>query len=147
MRNRWMTVLLALPVLAGLMVAASPAATAQGVNLPAAVTDPEDLPRLPPVVPEKQRTRYVWLATGAGAAIGVIVADVVTGGLLLSPLGFPSAAVALTLEAAGPAIAPPTYSIGQRLLAGVATVAAAVGGGYLGSYLGQPGPDFMGIDE
>jgi hypothetical protein len=107
--------------------------------------DQSQLPPLPPVIPAAERNRLVLLATGAGAAIGVIVVDLVTGGMLLSPLGLPGAAAILTFGGGGAAVAAPTYSIAERLFASVATVGAAVGGGYVGAYVGKARPDIIRV--
>ncbi|MEA2738486.1 MAG: hypothetical protein QOH05_1793 [Acetobacteraceae bacterium] len=109
--------------------------------------DPSTLPPLPPVIPASERNQMVLLSTGAGAAIGVIVVDLVTGGLLLSPLGVPGAAALLTVGGGGAAVAAPTYSIAQRVLAGIATMAAAAGGGYLGAYVARSRPDFIRLGD
>jgi hypothetical protein len=87
----------------------------------------------------------VLMASGAGAAIGILLADLVTGGLLLAPLGVPSASQLFV--AAGAGAAAPTYSVAQRVLAGVATMAAAVGGGYLGGYVARSRPDFIRLGD
>jgi hypothetical protein len=88
----------------------------------------------------------VLVATGAGAAVGVILADLVTGGLLLAPLGVPSAATLVGFGGAA-GVAAPTYSVAQRLLAGVASIAAAIGGGYVGGYVARSRPDLVGLQE
>jgi hypothetical protein len=123
--------------------------------------DLSELPPLPPVVPADERRQAALIATGAGAAIGILVADILTGGVLLAPLGLPSASTFFSAEpavaAAAPAgavagvapaaIAGPTYSLAQQLLAGVASFAAAVGGGYVGSYVARAHPDLVGLPE
>ena len=122
-------------------------ALAQDAAKPGLSIDPSKLPPLPPIVPAEQREQVVLMATGAGAAVGVILADIVTGGLLLAPLGVPSAAALVGLGGGGAAAAAPTYSVAQRLLAGVASIAAAVGGGYVGGYVARSRPDLVGLQE
>lgn len=141
MRSRPLLILFSASIVAFTLPGFSRPAAAQSTPQTIAADDPG----LPPVLPASQRNQYVKLSTGAGAILGVIVVDIVTGGMLLSPLGLPSAAALLTAEAV--AAAPPTYSIAQRLFAGVATVAAVVGGGYFGSYLVRPSPDFIRLEE
>jgi hypothetical protein len=75
------------------------------------------------------------VGTGAGAVVGILAADLLTGGLLLAPLGVPS--VSSWLGGGAALVAPPTYSLAQRALAGVATLAAGIGGGYLGGIVGR----------
>jgi hypothetical protein len=97
-----------------------------------------DMSKLPPLVPTTQhegRARGMLIGTGAGAVIGILAADLLTGGLLLAPLGVPS--VSSWLGGGAALAAPPTYSLAQRALAGVATLAAGVGGGYLGGLVGR----------
>lgn len=91
--------------------------------------DLSKLPALPTPELREERSRAVLMASGAGAVMGILAADLVTGGILLAPLGVPSVAAWFNAVAALP---PPTYSLAQRALAGVATLAAGVGGGYLG---------------
>lgn len=141
MRSRPLLIFFTTSMVAWALPGFSQPAAAQ--SLPQAIL--ADDPGLPPVLPASQRNQYVKLSTGAGAVLGVIVVDIVTGGMLLSPLGLPSAAAFLTAEAM--AAVPPTYSIAQRLFAGVASVAAAFGGGYFGSYLVRPSPDFIRLEE
>jgi len=106
--------------------------------------DLSQLPPLPPVIPSSERQQMVLMATGAGAAIGILVVDLVSGGLLLAPLGIPGADALLRLGAGGgAAVAAPTYSIVQRGLAVIATAASAIGGGYIGSYVAKSRPDFV----
>ena len=105
--------------------------------------DPSQLPPLPPVIPSSERQQMVLMATGAGAAIGILVVDLVSGGLLLAPLGIPGADALLRLGAGGGAVAAPTYSFVQRGLAVIATAASAIGGGYIGSYVAKSRPDFV----
>jgi hypothetical protein len=112
---------------------------------PALSIDVATLPALPPIVSAAQRDQMVFVATGAGAAVGVLVVDLVTGGLLLAPLGVPSAVSLVGFG--GAAVAAPTYSVAQRVLAGVASVATAVGGGYIGRYLASSRPDLIGLQE
>lgn len=104
--------------------------------------DPAQLPPLPPIIPAARRDQTVLIATGAGAAIGVIIADLVTGGMLLAPLGVPNV---LSLGGAAVGAAAPTYSIAQRLFAGVASIAAAISGGYIGGYFARAHPDLVGL--
>jgi hypothetical protein len=144
-RPRITTVLMASALAAALPVMPR-TALAQGTSQPSVSVDTSKLPSLPPIVPAEQREQMVLVATGAGAAIGVILADMVTGGLLLAPLGVPSAAT-LVGFGGGAAVAPPTYSIAQRLLAGVASIAAAVAGGYVGGYVARARPDLVGLQE
>lgn len=139
------TVLAAALALAALPWVPSMAVAQQ--SAPALSVDPADLPPLPPIVSAAERNQFVLLATGAGATMGVIAVEIITGGMLLSPLGLPSAAALLTLGGGGVAIAAPTYTIAQRLLAGVATAAAAMGGGYFGGYIARSQPDFLRLDE
>jgi len=134
-------ILLTLSAVVGALPVLPVPAIAQPATAPAPAADPG----LPQVVPAWQRNQVVLFSTGAGAAVGVIVADIVTSGALLSPLGLPGAAALLTLG--GAATAAPTYTIAQRILAGVGTVAAAAGGGYIGSYLARARPDIIRLDE
>lgn len=97
--------------------------------------DESKLPRMDSPTQYEDRSRPMLLGTGAGAVLGILAADLLTGGLLLAPLGVP--AVATWLGAGAALAAPPTYSLAQRLLAGVATLAAGVGGGYLGGIVGR----------
>ena len=98
---------------------------------PAITLDTSQLPSVPLRAQRDERNRSVLLATGAGAAMGILAADLATGGLLLAPLGVPAVG---TWFGGGVAIAAPTYSLAQRLFAGVATLAAGIGGGYLGGF-------------
>jgi hypothetical protein len=144
--NTIATALMACAVVTALPVLPQPA-LAQDAPKPSLSVDTSKLPPLPPIVPAEQREQMVLVATGAGAAIGVILADIVTGGLLLAPLGIPSAASLVSFGGGAAAVAPPTYSVAQRLLAGVASIAAAVGGGYLGGYVARSRPDLVGLQE
>lgn len=98
---------------------------------PTITLDSSQLPSMPLRAQRDERNRSVLLATGAGAAMGILAADLVTGGLLLAPLGVPAVG---TWLGGGAAIAAPTYSLAQRFLAGVATLTAGIGGGYLGGF-------------
>jgi hypothetical protein len=141
-RSRWLLVLCtALFVVSALPGLSAPAAAQSRPDAAAMADDPG----LPQVVPTSRRNRYVGLSTAGGAVLGVILVDIVAGGILLSPLGLPSAAALVSVEAA--AAARPTYLLVQRLFAGVATAAAAVGGGYVGSRVARPGPDFLRLEE
>jgi hypothetical protein len=135
-------------------------ATSQTASKPPVVVDLAELPPLPPVVPSDERRQAALIATGAGAAIGVLLADILTGGMLLAPLGVPSASALFSAQpaavaapavaatgAAVTAVAVPTYTVAQELLAGVASFAAAVGGGYVGSYLARTRPDLVGLPQ
>jgi hypothetical protein len=123
-----------------------PAAKAPGQSAtPTLSIDVSKLPALPPIVSAAQRDQMVFVATGAGAAIGLMAVDLVTGGLLLAPLGVPSAVSLVGFG--GAAVAAPTYSVAQRVLAGVASVATAVAGGYIGRYLASSRPDLIGLQE
>ncbi len=62
--------------------------------------------------------------------------------MLLAPLGVPNV---LSLGGAAVGAAAPTYSIAQRLFAGVASIAAAVSGGYIGGYFARAHPDLVGL--
>jgi len=101
---------------------------------PAITLDMSKLPRQVPGTQHENRQRGMLMGTGAGAVIGILAADLLSGGLLLAPLGVPSVSSWL---GGGAALAPPTYSLAQRALAGVATLAAGVGGGYLGGIVGR----------
>jgi hypothetical protein len=133
-------------------VATQPLLPQSSVVVTAPPLDLSVLPPLPPIIPASERNRLVLLSTGAGAAFGVILVDLVTGGLLLAPLGVPGAAALFTAgggaaaTAAAAAVAP-VYSIAQRVLAGVATMAAAGGGGYFGAYVARSRPDFIRIGD
>jgi hypothetical protein len=159
MRRTVIATALAASVFATALPAAPPTAWAEDTK-PAISVDVSSLPPLPPVVSADQRRRAALIATGAGAVIAVFLADIVTGGMLLAPLGVPSATSLFesgaatpavpTMTAAGTAaaaIAAPTYTVAQQVLAGVASFAAAVGGGYIGSYLGRARPDLVGLQE
>lgn len=145
MRNSMRRIAFGGAILAAVMAASPASAWAQDAAHPPSGLTEGDPPPLPPVVSAEKRSRYVWVSTGAGAVIGVLLADIVTGGILMAPLGLPSAAAFLI--AGAPEIAPPTYSIAQRLLAGVATIAAVAGGGYVGKSLAKPAPDFLRLEK
>jgi hypothetical protein len=133
-------------ILAAAMLSLVPSgALAQDVAKPAPHFDPSQLPPLPPVVPVEQRQRTLVVSEGAGAVFGVLLVDFVSGGLLLTPLGVPSAAT--LFSAASPAIVQPAYTVTQQALAGLATFAAAMGGGYVGSYFGRARPDLVGLPQ
>lgn len=105
--------------------------------------DEAQLPPLPPVYSQVERTQHSLVAAGVGAVGGVVIADVVTGGLLLAPLGLPTFATLLgggpPAAAAGAAAVPaPTYTLVQQVLAGVASMVAALGGGYIGMRIAGP---------
>ncbi len=159
MRRAVIASAVAASVFATALPTAPPRAWAEDTK-PAITVDVSSLPPLPPVVSADQRRRAALVATGAGAVIAVFLADIVTGGMLLAPLGVPSATSLFEGGAATPAvsamtatgaaaaaIAAPTYSVAQQVLAGVASFAAAVGGGYIGSYLGRARPDLVGLQE
>jgi hypothetical protein len=160
MRRAVIATAVAASVFATTLPAGPPTAWAQDTK-PAISVDVSSLPPLPPLVSADQRRRAALIATGAGAVIAVFLADIVTGGMLLAPLGVPSAtslfesgaaaapaAPAMTATGtAAVAIAAPTYTVAQQVLAGVASFAAAVGGGYIGSYLGRARPDLVGLQE
>jgi hypothetical protein len=98
-----------------------------------------DSTRLPPLImvqPKSERDRQSLIAAGAGAVIGIVAVDVVTGGLALAPLGLPTFA---SLTGGGAAAAPaPTYTLVQQVLAGLTTMVAALGGGYVGMVVAGP---------
>jgi xanthosine utilization system XapX-like protein len=125
--------------------AKAPGETAGQTATPSLSVDLSTLPALPPIVPAAQREQMALVATGAGAAVGVLLVDIVTGGLLLAPLGVPSAVSLVGFG--GAAVAAPTYSVAQRMLAAVASVATAFGGGYIGRYLASSRPDLIGLQE
>lgn len=131
----------ALPVVPNSALAQAPPAK------PILSVDPAQLPPIPPVIPEAQREQAVLVAAGAGAAVGVILADIVTGGLLLAPLGVPSAVSLVGLGGGAAGAAAPVYSVAQRFFAGVATIAVAIGGGYIGGYVARSRPDIVGLQE
>lgn len=138
----------ALPAPAAAQQQAAPAPAPQKPADPLLRVNPADLPPLPPVIPAAERQQMVLMASGAGAVIGVLVVDLVTGGLLLAPLGVPGATSFLSFGAGGAAAAAaPTYTIAQRVLAGAATIASAVGGGYIGSYVAKSRPDYLRLGE
>lgn len=101
---------------------------------PTITLDTSQLPSMPLRVQREERNRSVLMGTGAGAAVGILAADLITGGLLLAPLGIPAVG---TWLGGGVAIAAPTYSLAQRVFAGVATLAAGIGGGYLGGLVAR----------
>jgi hypothetical protein len=138
MRQPVIAALLAISVL----TAAVPLAAGTAIAQPVQPERPAVPATLPPIIPIAPRSQMVVLASGAGAVIGVLATDIVTGGMLLSPLGLPSAAAFLTLGGTAP-----TYSIVQRVFAGIAVVAAAAGGGYLGNYVGRSRPDIVRLDD
>lgn len=121
-----------------------------------AADDPAAAPALPPpalppvdrgLLPEpprfeslEDRSKLKLFATGAGAMVGIVVVDAASGGLLLAPLGLPSLGGAFSAAGATAAAAPEVaYTLSQRALAAVATVAVALGGAYLG-------PTLLGVD-
>jgi hypothetical protein len=136
---------------------------------------PSQLPPLRPIVVTTERKPISILAGGIGAAVGIIVVDAIVGGLLLPPLGLPSGAVILGLAGAAaeapaaaaaapvaaaagaaPAVAAvraalpavvPSFTVAERLFAVVGSIASGVGGGYLGTWLVRPTPDFVGLSE
>jgi hypothetical protein len=133
-------------VLAGLLPMVPATALAQATPGPTLRIDPAQLPALAPVVPMPPRNPRVPIATVAGAAISVLAVDLVTGGMLLTPLGLPAAATILSFGG-GAAVAAPAYTLTERLVALVITISAAAGGGYLGAYLAEPHPEFVGLSE
>jgi len=159
MRRSTIAVLLVAATVATVVPVAPRAALAQDAAKPApspALTvDPAQLPPLPRVIPAGRQEQMILVATGAGAAITVILADILTGGLLLAPLGVPgtgsllglSGGTPATVAAAAAAAAAPVYSVTQRLIAGIVTIAAAWGGGYLGGYLARTHPDLLGLQQ
>ena len=96
-----------------------------------------DLP--PPPNPQTNPAPNLALLMGTGAVIGVVLADIVSGGALLAPLGAPSTWSVVggrtATAAAGGAAA--GYSLAQRIMAAVATATAAVLGGYIVEYLAR----------
>jgi hypothetical protein len=138
--------------LAGGLAFASPGALAQSsaTLLPATLlpVDRSALPQPPIYVAPAERNKAKLFATGAGAAVGIVVVDVLSGGLLLAPLGLPAFGELFGAGARAPApvgavvaaVPEVTYSISQRVLAAVGTMAAALGGGYLG-------PRLIGVDQ
>jgi len=100
------------------------------------------LPPLIVVQPKNERDRQSLVAAGAGAIIGIVAVDVVTGGLLLAPLGLPTFSSMFgggAAAAAGAAAVPaPTYTVVQQILGGVSTMVAALGGGYIGMLVAGP---------
>ncbi len=110
---------------------------------PDLAVDEAQLPALPMLYSKAERTQRSLLAGGIGAVGGIVIADVITGGLLLAPLGLPTIA-ALSGAApapAGAAAAAPTYSFIQQVMAGVASLVAALGGGYIGMHVAGPPAD------
>ena len=147
MRRPMIASLLMASALASALPVVPNSALAQAPTKPTLSVDPSQLPPIPPVIPAAQREQAVLVATGAGAAIGVILADIVTGGLLLAPLGVPSAVSLVGLGGGAAGAAAPVYSAAQRFFAGIATIAVAVGGGYFGGYVARSRPDIVGLQE
>ena len=151
-----MRLIIGLAVICGLAAAAhgaaaeSPAAVPQPAAGPQLQVDRAQLPPPPSFVAPAKRSKMLLLETGVGAVAGIVVVDVATGGLLLAPLGLPSfaslfgsaaAAAPVAAPAAGAAAVaaePAGYTIAQRLLAGVGTMASALAGGYLAPLLVDP---------
>jgi hypothetical protein len=146
-------------LVAALFTFALPGCAWAQVAKPPLSVDLSVLPPMPTVVSAEQRRQEALVATGAGASIAILLADLLTGGMLLAPLGIPSAASlfgagaaapAAVAVAAVPAAVPaavdlvPTYTVSQQLLAGIGTFAAAVGGGYIGGYLAGTHADTAG---
>ena len=123
------TVALAVMIVLGGRVALAQGASVPPDAKPAITLDISKLPPMPAPPMREARNRAVLIATGAGAAVGILAADILTGGILLAPLGIPSVSAWFGAAAAVPA---PTYTLGQRVVAGVATLAAGMRGGYLG---------------
>jgi len=156
------TVATVMPVMPALAQdAAKPPAGTVATTGPAPTTgpvlaiDPAQLPPLPHIVPSGKQDQMALVATGAGAAIAVILADIVTGGLLLAPLGVTGTGSLLGLGGAAPATAAaaaaaaaaPVYSVAQRLISGIITIAVAWGGGYLGGHIARTHPELLGLQE
>ena len=95
---------LGLPTLGATLGAAT--ASAQDAK-PEFAVDETRLPPLLIVQPKAERDRQSLIAAGIGAVAGIVVADVVTGGLLLLPLGLPSFS-SLVGGGAGAAAGPPS---------------------------------------
>jgi hypothetical protein len=109
--------------------------------------DAARLPEVPQVQSKLERERQTLLAAGIGGVLGIVAADVLTGGLLLAPLGLPTfsalvggGAAATPAAAAAPAVAvaAPTYTVAQQVLAGMTSMLAALGGGYIGTQVAGP---------
>jgi hypothetical protein len=128
----------AMAMLAATLPLGAPMALAQDAR-PELSVDAARLPPLMIVQPKTERDRQSLIAAGAGAIIGIVAADVVTGGLLLAPLGLPtfSSLVGGGAAAAAPAVAP-TYTVVQQITAGLSTLVAALGGGYVGMLVAGP---------
>ncbi len=123
------TLALALP-------AVQPRPAAAGEARPDFSVDPGSLPAPPQILTRAERDQQAMVAAATGAVAGIVVADVLTGGLLLAPLGLPAFA---TLMGGGAAAVPaPTYTVVQQVLAGVASLTAALGGGYVGMRVAGP---------
>lgn len=114
----------------------APAALAQDAR-PEFSVDQTRLPPLLIVQPKAERDRQSLVAAGVGAVAGIVVVDVVTGGLALAPLGLPTFA-SLTAPAGAAPAAPVTYTMIQQILAGLTTMVAALGGGYVGMLVAGP---------
>lgn len=138
---------MAMITLAVALAPGGPAALA-AEGRPDLAVDEAQLPPLPPIYSKVERTQRSLVAAGVGAVGGVVIADAVTGGLLLAPLGLPTfatlfgggtAAAVPGAAAAGAAAVPaPTYTLVQQVLAGVASMVAALGGGYIGMRIAGP---------
>lgn len=121
----------------GLLIAGSNTAvaqTAQTAPTPGLELNLSELPASPNQ--QLKPAPNLALLMGTGAVIGVVLADVVSGGALLAPLGAPST---WSVFGGGPAnaaagAASAGYSVAQRILAAVATGTAAVLGGYIFEY-------------
>jgi hypothetical protein len=98
------------------------------------------LPPLLVVQPKSERDRQSLVAAGAGAIVGIVAVDVVTGGLLLAPLGLPSFSSLFGGGGAAVAVPAPTYTVVQQITAGLSTMVAALGGGYVGMLVAGPVP-------
>jgi hypothetical protein len=139
---RRMAVVTAMPAL-GLALVVSCFAPAKARAQDARPEFSIDQMRLPPLLlvqPKAERDQQSLLAAGVGAVAGIVVVDVVTGGLALAPLGLPTFAslTAAPVAAGAAAPAPVTYTLVQQVLAGVTTMVATLGGGYIGMLVAGP---------
>jgi hypothetical protein len=131
--------------MAGLLAAAMLALGSSG--MPAAAEDApaephaegSEPPIVRPIVVNSERKALTALGTGVGAALGIILVDVVTAGALLPPLGLPTGAAilsfvggvlaeipaALTAAPAAPAAAVPAAAPAVAATAAAPAAAAA----------------------
>ena len=123
-------------VVAVALALGAPAALAEDAR-PDLSVDAARLPPLQETMSKADRDRRALIAAGTGAVVGIVVADIFTGGLLLAPLGLPgtNSLFGGAAAAAGPA---PSYTIVQQVAAGLAVLASALGGGYIAVQVAAP---------